>query len=314
MRLSAVIVTHAGGQLLADCLASLSRQTRAADEVLVVVSNTVLPVDAPALQLGENVGYARAANAGARATTGEVLLLNDDTRLDPGCVAALHDAWRGAGIYQPRIRLADGSGRLDNIGHGFFPDGFVWARGRNGQDVPQRGRPGGFSGAAVLLARQIWDAIGGFDERFGSFSEDVDASLRLMRRGIAITPVPDAVVEHHLGATWGRDRPEKLRLMERNRVRAAVRSLPLVALATLPLLTASRLALLGTLAAAGRGPGRGVPAESRRAALRGMVEGVADVPTAWRLRGEDRAHWTRGEFAMCRALWEGRARLSDVIR
>lgn len=307
-------MTHAGGPLLAECLASLHRQTRQPDEVLVVVSNTVKEVPAPTLQLGENVGYARAANAGAAATSGEILLLNDDTRLDPDCVAALERAWTGDGVYQPRIRLADGTGRLDNVGHGFFPDGFVWARGRNGADVPLRGQPGGFSGAAVLVARRVWNAIGGFDERFGSFSEDVDASLRLMRRGVSVTAVPDALVSHHLGATWGRRSPEKLRLIERNRIRAAVRSLPAAAVVTMPIWTAGRLALLGALALSGRGPGAEVSSESKRAALRGIAEGVFDIPAALRLRAQDRPHWKRGELAMWRALWNGRARLSDVIR
>src|SRR5262245_2825077 len=119
MRLSAVIVTHKAGQLLADCLASLRSQTRPAAEAPGVAPTTVQPVDgAAALQLGENVGYARAANAGAAATTGELLLLNDDTILDPGCLAALEAAWTGPGVYQPRIVLADGT--LDNLGHGFF--------------------------------------------------------------------------------------------------------------------------------------------------------------------------------------------------
>ncbi|MDP2305245.1 MAG: glycosyltransferase family 2 protein [Pseudomonadota bacterium] len=337
MRIAAVIVTHAGGRLLAECIASLAAQTRPPDEVLVVVSrDDVLPVEgAPALQLRANVGYARAANAGIAATSGEPLLLNDDTRLDPGCLAALAAAFegpsegasvgasaragpRGAGVYQPRIVLADGSGRLDNLGHGLFPDGAVWARGRNGplDALADRssGGPGGFSGAAVLFARATWDALGGFDARFGSFGEDVDLSLRLLRRGIAITPVPDAVVHHHLGATWGRASAEKLHAIERNRVRAAVRSLPLTALLSMPAWTAGRYALYAALAARGRGPGDGVGSEARRAAIAGLAAGVRDAPTWWQARREDRRSWTRGEFATWRALWAGRARWEDVGR
>ncbi len=315
MRISVVIVTHVGGALLGECLASLSAQTRPADEALVVVSNDgVVPVDGPALQLRANVGYARAANAGIAATRGEPLLLNDDTRLDPGCLAALEAGWRGAGVYQPRIRLADGTGRLDNVGHGLFPDGAVWARGRGGPDVPLPGAPGGFSGAAVLFARATWDALGGFDPRFGSFGEDVDLSLRMVRRAVPITPVPDALVWHHLGATWGRTSPAKLRAIERNRVRAAVRSLPLGALVTMPAWTAGRYALFAALAAAGRGPGEGVQPEAQRAALQGLAEGLRDAPEWWRARRADRATWTRGELATWRALWMGRARWADVAR
>lgn len=315
MHLSVVIVTHRGGRLLDECLASIAAQRRPPDELLVVVSNDdAVPVAARALQLRANVGYARAANAGIAATAGEPLLLNDDTRLHPDCLTALADAFVGPGVYQPRIRLADGTERLDNLGHGLFPDGAVWARGRGGPDGPLPGTPGGFSGAAVLFARSTWNTLGGFDPRFGSFGEDVDLSLRLLRLAVPITPVPDALVWHHLGATWGRAHPAKLRAIERNRIRAAVRSLPLTALLTLPAWTAARYAAFGALAAAGRGPGEGVGPEARRAALEGLVEGLRDAPAWWRERRGDRPTWRRGELATWRALWQSRARWRDVRR
>lgn len=313
--ISAIVVTHRGGDLLSDCLRSLAAQSHPLDEVLVVVSNHPLPVEAPrVLQLGENVGYARAANAGVAATRGEVLLLNDDTRLDRGCVAALVAAWRGPGVYQPRIRLADGSGRLDNAGLGFLPDGSVWARGRNGPDVAIGGPPGAFSGAAVLIDRASWTRAGGFDERFGNFCEDVDLSLRLHRRGVPFVSVPDALVEHHLGASWGRVSAEKVRLLERNRLRAAVRSLPAAALLTLLPATFARYGLYAALAATGRGPGGPVPTGARTAALVGLAQGLGDSPTWWASRRGDRPHWTVDDRAMWERMWAGRARWEDLWR
>lgn len=315
MHLSAVIVTHRGGPLLEACLASLAAQVRPPDDVCVVVSNVErLPVAGRVVQLGANVGYARAANAGAATIAGELLLLNDDTVLDPGCLAALEAAWAGPGVYQPRILLADGTGRVDNVGHGFFPDGFVWARGRLAAVAPREPRAGGFSGAAALIARETWEALGGFDERFESFCEDVDFSLRLLRRGGFVRAVPDAVVHHHLGATYGRTGADKVRRIERNRVRAAVRSLPLTALLSMPASTGARLALFAGLAARGRGPGTGVASDARFAALAGIADGLRDAPEWWRDRQRDSAGWSRGEWEMWRALWRGRARWEDVCR
>ncbi|GDX79892.1 glycosyl transferase [Deltaproteobacteria bacterium] len=314
IRVAAIVVTHRGGELLRDCIASLRAQTRPVDELLVVVSNGALPVDAPALQLGANVGYAQAANAGVRATTGEVLLLNDDTRLAPDCVARLVDTWSVPGVYQPRIRLADGSGRLDNVGLGFLPDGSVWARGRNGPDREIHDVPGGFSGAAVLIARSWWEALGGFDERFGSFGEDVDLALRLHRRGAPFFVVPDAVVDHHLGASWGRVSAEKIRRIEHNRVRAAVRSMPASAVAALPFTTAARYLLFAGLGVTGRGPGHDVPAGARLAAMEGLLRGLADSPQWFADRRRDAPDWTRGELAMLRLLWQGRAWWEDIVR
>lgn len=317
-RIAAVVVTHRADALLDACLASLAAQTRPPDELLVVVSNAPREIAAPALQLGSNVGFARAANAGAAAVRGDVLLLNDDTILDPGCLAALAAAYPAAAagprpVLQPRIHLADGSGRLDNVGHGFFPDGFVWARGRLGDAAPV-GQPGGFSGAAALVPREVWDALGGFDERFDSYGEDVDLSLRLLRRGVDVVPVEAAVVHHHLGATYGRTGAEKVRRIERNRVRAAVRSLPLSALLTMPAWTTARLGLFAALAVGGRGPGTGVGTDARRAAVLGIADGLRDAPRWWEERRRDQPHWRRGELAMWRTLWERRARWEDLCR
>lgn len=313
MRLSAIVVTHQGGRLLADCLASLRAQTRPPDELRVVVSRAeALQVDAPAVQLGANVGFARAVHAGVDATRGECLVLNDDTRLDPGCLAALEAAWEGPAIYQPRIVLADGSG-LDNLGHGFFPDGFVWALGRGGPEDADLPPPGGFSGAAALIAREAWEELGGFDVRFDSYGEDVDLSLRWLRRGGRIVAVPGARVHHHLGATYGRTGADKVRRVERNRVRAAVRSLPVSALLTMPAWTAGRLALFAALAAVDRGPGRGL-AGAPGAVLGGLAEGLRDAPAWWEDRRRDREAWTVGEREMWRIVWSRRARWEDLCR
>lgn len=311
---SVVIVTHLGGPLLEACLASVYAQSELPSALLVVVSNHALSVGAPSLQLGENVGYARAANAGVAAVEGDVLLLNDDTRLDPECLAALARARRREGLYAPRIVLADGTERLDNLGHGFFPDGFVWARGRLGPTAPPPGVPGAASGAAVLVTRSTWNDLGGFDARFGAYGEDIDLSLRWMRRGGGVVPVPDAVVYHHLGATYGRTGPEKLRQIERNRVRSAVRSLPWTALVSMPVWTTARLALFATLAARGHGPGQDVGNDARLAAVLGILDGVRDAPEWWADRRAERPTWRRGEVAMWRALWRGRARWEDVRR
>lgn len=314
-----VVVTHRADTLLDGCLASLAAQQEPPDSVIVVVSNSERIVklgDLPGevVQLGENVAYARAVHAGvARRPGHHVLVLNDDTTLAPDCLAQLRQAWRGEAVYQPCIKLADGSGRLDNLGHGFFPDGAVWARGRAGTQPPE-GVPGGLSGAAVLIHRGVWDQLGGFDTRLESYGEDVDFSLRLMRRGLPVIPVIHAVVYHHLGATFGRGGSEKVRNIERNRVRAAVRSLPASALLTMPLWTAGRYGLVWALARSGRGPGGDVAPGAARAALSGVAQGLREAPRWWQERAEERASWSRGELGMWRAMWQGRVVWEDLCR
>lgn len=315
-----VIVTHRGGSLLARCVSALADQTLAPSRVRVVVSSRELvavPDGVEVDHLGENVGFARAANAGLRATGGPVVLLNDDTRPRPHFLERLAAAVDGPGVYQPCILLGDGSGRLDNTGHRLFPDGFNLARGRGRPDAgpaaSERGRVGAFSGAAVLFSAEVLTDVGLFDEALDAFGEDVDLSLRALRRGFAIRYVPDAEVLHDLGATYGRVSARKVFLVERNRIRAAVRSMPASALLTMPLWTAMRVGALGAAAASGRGIGADLGVSEMTAAMAGGLAGLAATPDAWRKRRSDRRDWALGELGMWRTLLRHRVRTEDLV-
>lgn len=325
--LSALIITHRGGALLARGLAALRPQLGPQDTLHVAVSNVPGAADlsacdafgAEVLNLGENVGFARAANHGLAACARPlILLLNDDTAPLPGFVDALRAAASARpGLYQPRILLSDGSGRLDNTGHGLFPDGFNWARGREDHDSAAYDLPGevgACSGAAILVHRAVLDAIGPFDEDLEAFGEDVDLSLRARRRGFPLVYVPEARIVHDLGATYGRYTPRKVFLVERNRVRAAIRSLPMSAVLTMPAWTALRLGGLAAASASGRGWSARVESGAKRAALRGLVAGVAAAPDALAKRRADADHWALGEWAMWGHLLKHRVRLRDVLR
>jgi len=329
--LATVVVTHRGGELLNTCLEALLPQLEPQDAVAVAVSARPGEADVRGvprdprlelLQLPENVGFARAANAGLDAAlvngVAGVLLLNDDTRPLPGFVAALRGALAEPGIYQPRILLSDGTGRLDNVGHGLFPDGFNWARGREDDDGADYDTPrevGSCSGAAILLSREVLEGVGTFDEDLEAFGEDVDLSLRARRQGFPLRYVPAARIEHVLGATYGRYGARKVFLVERNRVRAAARSLPLSAVATMPVWTAARLAGLAVASAAGRSWGARVEATSAApAAVAGILAGLMHLPDALRKRRADAADWKLGEREMWAHLLRNRVRAKDVLR
>lgn len=326
LRVSAVVVTHRGGELLEACLDALIPQLTDRDELIVVVSAHKGQADlSPArgrarlIRLDANPGYASAANRGLDEARGELMLvLNDDTRALPGFLDALRAiAAVEPGLYQPRILLDDGSGRLDNAGHGLFPDGFNWAIGREDADGPGYDTPGDVgacSGAAFGLHRKVYDAVGTFDEDLESYGEDVDLSLRARRQGFPLRYVPDARIAHLLGATYGRYGARKCFLVERNRVRAAVRSLPWTALMTMPAWTGLRVAGLGAAALTGRGWGARVERSAGPAALAGMVSGLAHVPDALAKRSADSGAWAADEREMWRHLVQHRVRLRDLLR
>ena len=324
-QLSVVIVTHAGGALLARCLAALAAQSRAADACWVVVSNTedtasaVVDDRAQVLCLGQNVGFARAANAGLAHAQGDlIVLLNDDTRVEPDFLAALEQGCspNEAALLQPRILLADGTGRIDNVGHGLYLDGLNWARGRQLPDGPNYDTPGSVgvvSGAAFAITRRALDALDGFDESLEAFGEDADLSLRAMRRGIPLRYVPEARVLHELGATYGRYGARKVFLVERNRVRAALRSFPASAIPALPVFTVLRWCAMGVGALRGSGRGAQSSPQATAAAVGGTLAGGWFLVDAMRKRRSDAVNWQRGEREAWQFLLRERVPFRDLV-
>lgn len=323
-----VLVTCNGGAWVHRAVASLRRQTLPPQRIVLAVSHS-RPIDLPdgddctVLRRPEPSGFAPTANMGLHSVpTGPVVVLNDDTEAAPGFLAALVAArvTHGPGIYQPRIALAaapDGVDRIDNTGHRLFFDGFNLARERGLPTADSKGPPcgevGAFSGAAVLLSREVIDATGGFDSDLNAFGEDLDLSLRARRLGFRIRFVDDALIRHALGASYGRTGTRKVYLIERNRTRAAVRSLPRVAVATLPLWTGLRLAAVGSAALIGRGVGSGVGLRGAAAAMLGGLAGLATAPDAWRKRDADRPHWTTTDREMWGHLLRHHARPEDLF-
>jgi len=326
--LSVVIPTVQVGALLERCLQALAQQTQLPAEVIVVIAHpespaieeTEWPFSLRVRRCTEPTHYGAAVNLGLDLAAHDgLIILNDDTRPRPGFLAALQQAWRrhGAALYQPRIYLLAQPERLDNVGHGLFFDGFNWARGREARDGSSfdvEGTVGAVSGAAFLIPRPVLDVLGGFDTSLEAFGEDVDLSLRAVRMGIPLRYVPDARIEHALGSSYGRYSVRKLYLIERNRVRVAVRSLPASAVIALPVWTALRWVAMASVTAAGRGWGVQVSTAARAAAVAGAVAGAIHLPDAVRKRRRDAAQWQRGELEMWRHLITERVRLRDLAR
>jgi N-acetylglucosaminyl-diphospho-decaprenol L-rhamnosyltransferase len=185
-------------------------------------SSTVLAgdfPDVPVLRPGANLGYGRAANLGIAATRAPVVaVLNPDTEIDPGSAAAMVARFENEpelGALGPQIRNPDGSrypsarqapSTTDAIGHallGELAPGNRFTRSYRQLDAdPDRPRDVDWvSGAAVWLRRAALDTIGGWDERFFMFFEDVDLCRRLEDGGWRIAYEPGGRVMHVVGAS-----------------------------------------------------------------------------------------------------------------
>lgn len=171
--------------------------------------------------LDRNAGYGTAANAGVAALPAActaVLISNPDVSLTTETVSRLRDALisdPAIGIVGPRILNADGStypsaraipSIRTGIGHALFArlwPGNPWTR-RYHSDAfrsEENTDAGWLSGACLMLRRSTFDELGGFDEHYFMYFEDVDLGFRAGRRGLRNVYVPGAVVTHVGGET-----------------------------------------------------------------------------------------------------------------
>ena len=193
------------------------------------------------LALGANGGFARAANAGIAAVSAEaVALVNTDVVLAPDwlerAVAALAAAPAAAAVATKLVDLADPT-LLYDAGDVLRRDGACVQRGRFERDAGRYDTPGEVFSAcagAALYRRSALLAAGGFDERFGTYLEDVDLGLRLRLAGWTCRWEPRAVARHAGGGSSAGLRHGPGAWVERNTLLLVGRSfrpawLPLVA-------------------------------------------------------------------------------------
>lgn len=245
MRLSVITVSYKSRERLLECLASLEADAVGLETETVVVDNDsrdgtpgALAQRFPNVRVlvnRENLGYARAVNQGIAATTGPwVLIMNQDCIVRPGTLRALIGQLGGhsrCAIAAPRI-FSPG-GRLEYSARA-FPDPFAFLFNR--YSVLTRVFPRNrwsrryllsdwdhasvrdvdwVSGACLMARRAAIEQVGGMDEAFFMFNEDVDWCRRMRLAGWSITYVPSAEVMHHVGASRGRVAPRVI--VERHR-------------------------------------------------------------------------------------------------
>ncbi len=243
-RISVIVVNWNGRRLLPRCLGNLAAQTRPADEIILVDNASsddsvrYVREHFPGIRLlaqDRNLGFAAANNLAARTATGDWLaLLNPDAFPEPGWLAAFEEAVRrypetrsftGLLLDAANPRILDGSGDL------YHSSGLPWRRGHGAPfDAAARQRMAEpvFSacGASALYERRLFLELGGFDESFFCYLEDVDLGFRLLLQGHSCRLVADAVALHMGSATTGRHSPFSIYHGHRNLVWAFVKNMP----------------------------------------------------------------------------------------
>lgn len=223
--LSIVIPTWNGRELLAECLASLARQTFGDFEIVVVDDGSTdgtagwLRAAYPAVRAIEcpkNRGFVVAVNRGLGVARGNwVLLLNNDVTLAEDCLERLMAVARAGefGMIAPLVlwtddpRLVYSAG--DAMGRSGRPSAIGYGSGRDSLVIETE--PFGVSGGYGLFSRALIGEAGILDPSFGAYFEDADLCFRARWAGWRAAVVPEAVAWHRGSATirdrlWWRTR------------------------------------------------------------------------------------------------------------
>jgi N-acetylglucosaminyl-diphospho-decaprenol L-rhamnosyltransferase len=248
---AAVVVNYKAAQYLVGCVQSLVDEgvspvlvidNASQDDSEAVLAASGLP--ARFLSTERNLGYGAGANVGLLETDSPwVLVCNADLVVHPGAVKALVAALEEdprRGISGPRVENTDGSlypsartfpALGDAIGHAFL--GMVapanrWSRRYQmlGWDHDQRTEVDWVSGACFLARRSAIGELGGFDEAYFMYSEDVDLCWRAWRSGWKVVYEPTATVTHVQGASTDQRPYRMIAEHHRSLLRFAWRSNP----------------------------------------------------------------------------------------
>jgi GT2 family glycosyltransferase len=227
-RVSALVLSYGPEPWLERCVHALLAST-GVDVEVVLVDNGCTDGAVERLRgvpgvvhvgKGENIGYSAGNNLGALNASGEfIALVNGDFIAQPDMLDQLvrrasdpRNAVVGASV-----RLGHAPELLNSDGNTIHFLGFSWCGdfGEPAADHMVEQEVASIMGASAMLRREVWDELGGFEERYFAFHEDVDLCWRARSRGYRIVHVPDAVGIHR----YEFDRVgRKMYLVERNRL------------------------------------------------------------------------------------------------
>ncbi|HEX5143695.1 MAG TPA: glycosyltransferase family 2 protein [Mycobacterium sp.] len=232
--LPVVTVTYSPGPHLERFLSSLTVATDLPVQVVVADNGSVDGAPEAAvsrysnvrlLHTGANLGYGRAVNQGvaevASSPSEFLVIANPDVVWSPGSIDALLEVarrWPRAAAVGPLIHDPDGSvypsarhlpsvirGGMHAVVGPFWKSNPWTAAYRQDHQQPSEREVGWLSGSCLLVRRAAFDEIGGFDERYFMYMEDVDLGDRFGRAGWRNVYAPSAEVLHDKGHSTGRD-------------------------------------------------------------------------------------------------------------
>lgn len=308
--LSIIVPNYNGIRWLPTLMEALEKQSFRDFEVTVVddgshdQSVAFLEDNYPAVRVivnRQNVGFAVSCNTGADVARGRVIVfLNNDTEPETTWAEEIARAVctnPQAGILACKLLMFDQRDTLHSAGDGMGLDGIphnrgVWQVDRGQFDHEQTVFGG--CGGAVAYRREVWAALGGFDEQFWMYLEDVDFAFRAQLLGWEAIFVPTARVYHHLSATGGGVIASYY--VGRNMIWTIAKNMPRSLLwRNLPRIVLGQLGI--TLAALRQWRGK-----EARARLRGQLAGILGLPSVLRKRATIQPRRIQDDFELARKM------------
>ncbi|WP_353931816.1 glycosyltransferase family 2 protein [Okeanomitos corallinicola TIOX110] len=226
--ISVILVNYNGADILTDCINSLEKFTSNDNLEIIIVDNNSQDnsidnlenkyADIKLMKLMKNVGFGAGNNAGAKIATGEFLcFLNTDTILienTPQILLNYLQQYQDVAVVSPRIIFKDGSyqlssGKLPSLIVEFF-DKIKYGLDSKFHSILSRfydkqnsltKEVGWVTGACLMIRRDVFDKLGGFDETFFMYFEDKDLCKRVNDAAFKVVYYPQTSLIHLLGGS-----------------------------------------------------------------------------------------------------------------
>ncbi len=289
---SIVVVNYNAGAMLAHVMTALSEQTYRHFEVIVIDNNSQddswratenLPFPCRLVRLNDNTGFAAANNLAVKHhVRGDWLfLLNPDAFPEPDClerVARGIDDYPTVDCFGCALINARHPDRLDGLGDAYHVSGLHWRQGHGAPCTTTPTDPQAiFSACAAAAAYRtaVYRQLGGFDESYFAYSEDVDLGFRLRLAGGQALLLPQARVHHVGSGITGRSSDFSIYHGHRNLTWTFIKNVPGP---LLPLLLPLHLVMIVCLAIVFAATGRFEPY------IRAKTDAASRIGHAWRQR------------------------------
>ena len=306
---SIIVVNYNAGDFLQKALDKVAAQTDT-DYELILVDNASTDGSLDGLKtdhlknfsllaLDENTGFAKGNNIAAKHARGEwIALLNPDTEAKPDWLAAFKTAtqthpdtkmFAGATINTSNPQIMDGAGDC----YHFL--GVPWRGGysRPIGEMPGIGECFSACGASALIHRDVFLEIGGFDERFFCYCEDVDLGFRFRLEGERCLFWPSAAIYHYGSGTTSVASSFSVRHGTRNRLWTFIKNMPPLGLFILfPLHILLSFAFIARAFMKGRG----------KPTLLGFIDGLKGLGPVWKDRKKVQARRKLNSWQICRQM------------